>query len=427
MTSVCIIGLGYVGTTVAGCLASRGHHVIGVEKNSKRLHDLQCGKVAMPEPELADLLATAIRQGSLTLEASCERAVAQSELTMLCVGTPAVGSGYDYTDLRAASEEVGRALAASAARRLVVVRSTVTPGTTRGVVIPAIERAAGKRAGAGFGVVYNPEFLREGQAVHDFHEPALVVIGGDEAQDRAALKALYDGIAAPVIETGIETSEMVKLVSNTWHALKVCFANEVGRLSRTLGIDSHELMAIFCRDTRLNISPAYLSPGFAFGGPCLPKDVGALAMLGAQRGTLMPLIEAVLPSNEQHLARAAEIIKQTRAERIGVIGLAHNHKTGDLRDSQAMKLISLLTNGDDRRRVRAFDESVPAATRLNGDDGARVEVVGSIAEVVCWCEVLVIAGRVSQSEIVPRAGQVLIDLVRQHDWHEIAGERLLFV
>ena len=415
MTTVCVIGLGYVGTTVAGCLAAMGHQVIGVEKNPQRLHDLRCGKMAMPEPDLADLLATALAGGTLTIEDKAERAVTRSEITMLCVGTPAVAGGYDYADLRAASEEVGRALVASTTRRLVVVRSTVTPGTTRGVVIPALERAAGKRAGAGFGVVYNPEFLREGHAVHDFREPAIVVIGGDDAPDRAALKALYDGIAAPLIETGIETSEMVKLVSNTWHALKVAFANEVGRVSRALSVDGHELMEIFCQDQRLNISPAYLRPGFAFGGPCLPKDVRALATLGAQRGLLLPLIEAVLPSNDQHVERAAQIIKQTRAERIGIIGLAHNQRTGDLRDSQALRLIAHLTNGDDRRRVRAFDESVPAASSLSMADDARVEIVSALDDVVRWCEILVIAGKADLAHMRPRPGQVVIDLVHEHN------------
>lgn len=410
MTRVCVIGLGYVGTVVAGCLAAMGHRVMGVEKDRQRADDLREGRLAAAEPGLGDLWARALAGGALTVEDSIGYAVERCDVVMLCVGTPAVaGGGFDYGDLRAGCEEVGRALANQAERRLVVVRSTVTPGTTRGVVVPAVERAAGKRAGDGFGVIYNPEFLREGYAVGDFMRPPFVVIGGDDAQDRAQLRELYVGVDGPLVETAVETAELVKLVSNVWHALKVTFANEMGRMSRSLGVNGQELMEIFCRDERLNISAAYLQPGFAFGGPCLPKDVRALMGLGAQRGLMLPLLEAVLPSNDVHVERAAQIIKQTRTERIGVIGLAHNQHTGDLRDSPALRLIGCLTNGELRRRVRAFDESVPVAPVR---DEAQVEVVGCIEDVVRWCEVLVVTTKVDYGQLRLRPGLLVVDLTR---------------
>src|SRR5947207_2369191 len=264
---VSVFGLGYVGSVSAGSFAADGHEVIGVDVNAEKVAAINAGRSPIVEPGLDDLLARNAAEGRLRATTNTAEAIADTEVSLLCVGTPSRKNGsLDLTYLERVSEEVGAALAGKSTYHVVVVRSTVLPGTTHGVVIPALERTSGKKYGDGFGVSVNPEFLREGTALKDFRKPPLTLVGHNHAADAGGMIALYQSIDAPLVTTSIRVAEMMKYTSNAWHALKVCFANEIGNLCKRLGVDSHEVMDIFCRDEKLNLSAYYLKPGFAFGG-----------------------------------------------------------------------------------------------------------------------------------------------------------------
>ncbi|MBA3885405.1 MAG: nucleotide sugar dehydrogenase, partial [Acidobacteria bacterium] len=274
---VSVFGLGYVGNVSAASFAADGHTVVGVDVNPDKVASLNEGRSPIVEKDLDELIRSAAADGSLRATTNTAEAVRDTELSLLCVGTPSRKNGsLDLTYLKRVSEQIGEALRTKDAYHVVVVRSTVLPGTTHDTVIPALEQASGKTYGTGFGVAVNPEFLREGTAIHDFRNPPLTLIGHNYRSDAEPTEALYSKVDAPMVTTSIRTAEMIKYASNTWHALKVCFANEVGNLCKRLDIDSHEVMDIFCRDEKLNLSSYYMKPGFAFGGSCLPKDVRAM-------------------------------------------------------------------------------------------------------------------------------------------------------
>src|SRR5678815_1788835 len=274
---VSVFGLGYVGSVSAASFAADGHEVVGVDENADKVAAVNAGKSPIVEPGLEEQLAEGVSAGRLRATTDTADAVAATEVSLLCVGTPSRKNGsLDLTYLERVASQIGEELAKKDAYHVVVVRSTVLPGTTHEVVIPALERTSGKKYGEGFGVSVNPEFLREGTALKDFRKPPLTLVGHNHAADASGTIALYQAIDAPLISTSIRVAEMMKYASNTWHALKVCFANEIGNLCKRLDVDSHEVMDVFCRDEKLNLSPYYLKPGFAFGGSCLPKDVRAL-------------------------------------------------------------------------------------------------------------------------------------------------------
>jgi GDP-mannose 6-dehydrogenase len=274
---VSVFGLGYVGSVSAASFAADGHEVIGVDVNADKVATVNAGRSPIVEPGLDDLLQRAVSEGRLRATSSTADAIAGSDVSLLCVGTPSRKNGsLDLTYLERVAEQIGVALKDKPNYHVVVVRSTVLPGTTHEIVIPALERESGKKYGDGFGVSVNPEFLREGTALKDFRKPPLTLVGHNHAADASGTIALYQSIDAPLVSTSIRVAEMMKYTSNTWHALKVCFANEIGNLCKRVGVDSHDVMDIFCRDEKLNLSSYYLKPGFAFGGSCLPKDVRAL-------------------------------------------------------------------------------------------------------------------------------------------------------
>jgi GDP-mannose 6-dehydrogenase len=274
---VSVIGLGYVGTVVAGCLAKSGHEVIGVDVQPDKVGLVNAGKSPIIEPEIDAIIEDRVATGHLTATTNLEAAVALTDIVLVCVGTPGHANGrIDLTHLKRVCEEIGAALRTHPGAPVVVIRSTVPPGTTRNVLVPLLEAASGGSAGVEFGVCFNPEFLREGTAVHDFYDPPQTVLGELNHASGDVLAKLYGGLPSPLVRTDLETAEMVKYVCNSWHALKIGFANEIGRLCNAIGIDGHGVMDTFCRDHKLNISPSYLKPGFAFGGMCLPKDLRAL-------------------------------------------------------------------------------------------------------------------------------------------------------
>ena len=419
---VSVFGLGYVGSVSAASLASDGHEVIGVDVNRGKVAAVTAGRSPIVEPGLDEMLARAMTDGRLSATTDTAAAIRETEVSLLCVGTPSRRNGsLDLTYLERVCEQIGRALATTSHYHVVVVRSTVLPGTTHEVVIPTLERESGKTYGDGFGVSVNPEFLREGTALKDFRKPPLTLVGHNHAADASGTIALYQAIDAPLISTSIRVAEMMKYTSNTWHALKVCFANEIGNLCKRLHVDSHEVMDIFCRDEKLNLSPYYLKPGFAFGGSCLPKDVRALQYRAKEVDLDLPMISQILPSNRRQIEHAVEQVLDTGRKKIGLLGFSFKDGTDDLRESPIVILAeTLLGKGVS---LCIYDKHVSLA-RLVGANKAYIEtqiphlsslLCNTIDEVLERSEVVVVGTQ--SPEFVDavtrcRPDQVIIDLVR---------------
>jgi GDP-mannose 6-dehydrogenase len=419
---VAVFGLGYVGSVSAANFAADGHDVIGVDVNADKVTAVNGGRSPIVEPGLDDLLKRAVEEGRLRATASTEAAIAETDLSLICVGTPSRKNGsLDLTYLIRVCEQIGDALKDTAGYHVVVVRSTVLPGTTHAHVIPTLEARSGKKYGEGFGVAVNPEFLREGTALKDFRHPPLTLVGHNHACDAAPTKALYEQIDAPFHSTSIRVAEMMKYTSNAWHAIKVVFANEIGNLCKRTGIDSHEVMDIFCRDEKLNLSSYYLKPGFAFGGSCLPKDVRALQYRAREVDLEMPLINSVLGSNQLQIQHAIDQIIETGKKRIGILGFSFKAGTDDLRESPMVILgEALLGKGFE---LRIYDRNVSLA-RLMGANKQYIEqqiphlsrhLCDSVDDVIAQSDVIVIGNAAPEfSEAVTRCrpDQTIIDLVR---------------
>ncbi len=426
---ISIFGLGYVGAVSAACLARDGHEVIGVDINPMKVQFINDGCSPISEESLDTLIRQGVEQGRLHATTDSRAAVLNSEISLICVGTPSHDNGsLDLTAVRRVCREIGEALAEKQGEHIVVVRSTVLPGTTHRVVVPELEQASSRRVGEGLGVCVAPEFLREGSSVEDFYHPPFTLIGQEEARVGERVARLFAAVEAPVIYTSIPVAEMVKYVCNAYHALKVAFANEIGAICKQLGIDSHEVMDIFCLDRKLNISTAYLRPGFAFGGSCLPKDLRALLYAGHHLDLQLPLLEAVLPSNELQIRRAWEMIQRTGKKQVGVLGLSFKPGTDDLRESPMVALTERLIGKG--YTVWLYDRYVSWA-KLHGANKAYIEreiphisrlLCAELEEVVERSEVLVIGHRFPERDRLQallRADQVVIDLVRlsPDGWH----------
>ena len=348
---ISIFGMGYVGTVSAACLAQDGHEVIGVDPVRTKVDLINSGQSPIIEVDIAEIIAATVKSGRLRATDNQDEAILQTELSFVCVGTPSQSNGnLDLTHIRRVCELIGTALKNKSARHTVVIRSTILPGTMKQIVIPTLEEYSGKKAGVGFGVCNNPEFLREGSAVKDFNAPPKTVIGEVDRESGDTLAALYAKLDAPFIRTDVETAEMVKYVDNSWHALKIGFANEIGNLCKSFAIDSHQVMKIFCEDKKLNISPAYLMPGFAFGGSCLPKDLRALAYKAKMHDLSLPIMNAILPSNELQVANGLRLITEKGQRKIGILGFSFKAGTDDLRESPMIEVIEhLIGKGYDLR------------------------------------------------------------------------------
>jgi GDP-mannose 6-dehydrogenase len=419
---VSVFGLGYVGSVSAASFAADGHHVIGVDVVADKVAAINEGRSPLVEPGLEDLLAEGVRQRRLRATANTEEAVNESDLSLICVGTPSRKNGsLDLTYLTRVCEQIGDAIKQKDGYHVVVVRSTVLPGTTHREVIPVLEARSGKKYGEGFGVAVNPEFLREGTAIRDFRQPPLTLVGHNHAADAAPTKALYDNVDAPLYSTSIRVAEMMKYTSNTWHAVKVVFANEIGNLCKRVGIDSHEVMDIFCQDHKLNLSPYYLKPGFAFGGSCLPKDVRALQYRAKEVDLEMPLIESLLDSNALQVQHALEQIVETGKKKIGLFGFSFKAGTDDLRESPLVILAeALLGKGYE---LCIYDRNVSLA-RLVGANKQYINeqiphlsqhLCDSIDEVIDRSDVIVVGNAAPEFAAAIercRPDQVVLDLVR---------------
>jgi GDP-mannose 6-dehydrogenase len=420
--SISVFGLGYVGCVTAACLAEAGNHIIGVDLNPEKVGMVNDGKSPIVEPGLAQLINEMVGEGRLRATSSCQEAVDASEMAFLCVGTPGDENGQLQLEaLERVCREIGQALKDQERRFTVVVRSTVLPGTAVQTVYPALLSGAGEASGKWLGVASNPEFMREGTALEDFRQPPFTLVGCDDADTATLLRSVYTGIEAPFVETQLRTAETVKYVSNAYHALKICFANEIGDTCAALGADAQEVMRIFCLDDKLNISKAYLRPGFAFGGSCLPKDIKALLYAARHANVHVPLLDAILPSNQAQIAQGIAAVMATGKKRIGIFGLAFKPDTDDLRESPMVALVeALIGKGCD---VRIYDRNVAIARLVGANRSYIVEEIPHISTLMCeqvsdlisHAEVLVIGSADPDANQVLQSAspdQVIVDLTR---------------
>jgi GDP-mannose 6-dehydrogenase len=418
---VSVFGLGYVGCVSAACMAHDGHQVLGVDVNPAKVEKIQRGETPVIETDMDRLISEGVQSGRLSATLDTRHAVMETNISLICVGTPSASNGsLDTTYVEKVAAEIGRILAVKDTYHVVVVRSTVLPSTVREKVIPLLEQHSGKKVGQDFGVSMNPEFLREGSAVKDYHRPSYVVIGEIDERSGAMVEGLYAAVDAPLFHTPLETAEMVKYVSNAFHALKIAFANEIGNLSKAHGIDGQEVMEIFVQDTRLNISSAYLRPGFAFGGSCLPKDLRAILYRAKECDVNVPVLDAVLASNEKQIQMGIKMVERTGCKKVGVMGLGFKSGTDDVRESPAVPLIETLIGRG--YQVVVYDDTV-RPEMLIGANRAFLErelphiasiMRASVDEVVAESEVVVITNGSKFYKSVPammNGDQVLIDLV----------------
>lgn len=418
--TVSIFGLGYVGCVSAACLAALGHEVIGVDVNEQKLEMLEAGRSPIVEPGLDDLVSRTVADDRLRVTSDPHRAVTESDVSLVCVGTPShANGGLELSVVRQVTHQIGATMAGKDDYHCVVVRSTVLPGTIRDTVLPLLEETSGKSSGDHFGVVMNPEFLREGSAIADFRAPSYTVIGSADERAGSTAAHLYDALDAPVIHTDVETAEMVKYAANAFHALKVAFANEIGTLAKHHGVDGRDTMEILCRDERLNISRAYLRPGFAYGGSCLPKDLRALTHRARHIDVAAPLLEGISASNTAHLRRGLDLIEAAGHRSIGILGLTFKPGTDDVRESPMVAVIETLIGKG--YEVRVFDDQL-ALSRLMGKNKSFLESevphIASVLrfdldEVLATCDVIVLGNNSDSFTDVAkrlRSDQLLIDL-----------------
>jgi GDP-mannose 6-dehydrogenase len=420
-----IFGLGYVGCVSAACLARRGHDVVGTDVNADKVRMINDGASPIVEPGAGDLIAEMVAAGRLRATTDPAEAVAASDISLVCVGTPSNKNGsLDLTYVKRACQQIGEAIAAKGRYHIVAIRSTMLPGTVEGTVIPTLEVFSGLRAGRDFGVAINPEFLREGTSLADFDNPPFTLIGADDEDAAAQLRRLYADLDAQVLVVGVREAEMVKYTCNCFHALKVTFANEIGNICKAAGVDSHVVMDVFCQDTKLNLSPYYLKPGFAFGGSCLPKDLRAMVYKARELDVEVPVLGSVLASNRQQVERAVDMVLRTGRRNVGVLGLSFKPGTDDLRESPMVTLIEALIGKG--MKLSIYDREVELA-RLFGANKEYIErgiphisslLKPRLEDVIDGSDVIVIGKKEDEFRMLSDKldnGRVIIDLVRMFD------------
>src|SRR5579872_920527 len=391
-SSVAVLGLGYVGCVTAACLADLGHDVVGVDHDEFKVRKVLEGSAPFYEPGLTEIIADNIRAGRLSASVSVDEALQSADIVMVCVGTPSERNGnLGLEQLRRVCSQIQDHLPHRSDPLIVAIRSTVFPGTCEEVVLPALGRSSAVT------VVSNPEFLREGIAVKDFMDPGLIVVGGDDPAAVRKVAGLYAGLNTQPCLVALRTAEVIKYACNAFHAMKISFANEIGSLCNELGVPGTEVMDTLCRDTKLNVSKAYLKPGFAFGGSCLPKDLRALTYRALRLDLSTPLLDSILPSNEEHIRRAIECVLDLDAEHIGIYGLAFKEETDDLRESPVVTLLEQLVGKG--KEVRVYDPRIRVDDiygsnqrfLLSAVPHIRRLVAGSLDDLLRWSDCLVIA------------------------------------
>jgi GDP-mannose 6-dehydrogenase len=416
---VSVFGLGYVGTVTAGCLADIGHTVIGVDVNELKVASINDGKGPIIEQRINALIETAIKCGKLSATTSADKAIVASDVSLVCVGTPANDNGsLNLKFIEACCHQIGLALAKKPGFHTVAIRSTVLPGNTMGVITPILENYSRKKAGVDFAVCSNPEFLRESSAVEDFMNPPFTLLGSTDGRASSILAEIYRDIHAPLIQTGVEVAEIVKYASNAFHAVKVCFANEIGNICKSAGVDSHKVMNIFLQDRNLNVSSYYLKPGFAFGGSCLPKDVRALTYLAKSKDVSTPLLNSILPSNEEQLRTAIALVTALGKKPVGIYGLAFKAGTDDLRESPMVRLVEyLIGKGYD---LRIYDKNVSLA-KIFGANKEFIQreiphierlLTNSFEELMQFAQVIVVGHPPTAEEASKLGERTIVDLIR---------------
>jgi GDP-mannose 6-dehydrogenase len=411
-----------------------GHNVIGVDLSPTKVEAIEAGRSPIVEPRVGTLIAEAHAAQCLHASADAESAVRNTEISFLCVGTPSLRNGkLDLGHIEPVCRDIGRTLKNKSAFHLVVLRSTVLPGTAETIVIPALEDSSGKKMGKDFGVCVNPEFMREGTAVSDFLEPAMTIIGSSDPSHGDLLREIYKWAPGRVFETSFRAAEMTKYICNAWHAVKVSFANEVGTLARELGVDAESVVEIFTSDTKLNISSSYLKPGFAFGGSCLPKDIRALNYRAKELDLILPLFQSIMPSNEEHLERAVEMVLETGKKKVALLGLSFKAATDDLRESPQVQLAKRLLG--EGRDLKIWDDNVSLGQLIGSNRQYIEDVIPHIGSLLCpdletalaHAEVVVIGTRGLDRETLTRqirSGQIVIDLVNLEKSRRIENDGL---
>ena len=428
---ISIFGMGYVGAVSGACLSGDGNVVIGVDPNQTKVDLINGGASPIVEKDLDVLLQDGVGSGRLSATTNAHEAVHSTDISFICVGTPSQLNGsLDLKYVRYVCEDIGKAIASKNDFHVVVARSTMLPGSMKDVVIPALEEASGKKAGVDFGVCNNPEFLRESTAVYDYNNPPKTVIGETDHRSGNILVKLYERLDAPLIRTTIEAAEMVKYTDNVWHALKVSFANEIGNVCKSIGIDGHEVMSIFCQDTKLNLSPYYMKPGFAFGGSCLPKDVRALSYKAKSLDLDLPIINAIMPNNQKQVDRGFDMITSKGRKKITILGFSFKAGTDDLRESPIVEVIErLIGKGYD---LKLYDKNVSLAALtgankeyiLNAIPHISKLMVDSLEEAIEHGETIVIGNGAKEFKdilSVTDDSKVIVDLVRISDQRSIEG------
>jgi len=417
-----IFGLGYVGCVSAGCFARQGHEVIGVDVNQLKVDIINSGRSPVVEPLIDELIDEAIKGNRLRATNDPGDAVVNSDISLVCVGTPGNHNGsLNLTHVNSACQQIGEAIASKSSYHIVVIRSTMLPGTIEETLLRTLEIYSGKLAGRDFGIAANPEFLREGSSIHDFENPPFTIIGANDEDAAGPVRRLYAHVDAPIIRLGIKEAEMVKYASNSFHALKVTFANEIGNICKAMGVDSHAVMGAFCQDTKLNLSPYYLKPGFAFGGSCLPKDLRAITHKAKELDVETPLLNSVMLSNRQQVERAVDLVLQTGRKKVGVLGLSFKSGTDDLRESPMVALIETLIGKG--LKLAIYDRDVELA-RLFGANKEYIEreiphisqlMRADLGEVIDGSEVIIIGKKEDEFRKLSdklNNGRLIIDLVR---------------
>ena len=419
---ISVFGLGYVGVVSAACLARDGHTVVGVDPNETKVKLINSGRTPIIEAEVEELISEAVAAGRLTAGQDAAAAVRDSDLSLICVGTPSQSNGsLDLRYVKAVCAEIGRAIREKDSYHVVVMRSTMLPGSMLEVVVPALESSSGKSAGTGFGVAINPEFLREGSAVFDYRNPPKTVIGCSDDRSGEIVAGLYRHLPAELVVTDLKTAEMVKYVDNVWHALKIGFANEMGNVAKALNVDSHRVMDIFCLDTKLNLSSYYLKPGFAFGGSCLPKDLRAFTYKARMLDLKVPILESILPSNELQIRKGVDMVTAKGGRKIGILGFSFKAGTDDLRESPVVELIERLIGKG--YELRVYDRNVNLARLVGANRDYILNRIPHIAalmvedmdDAIKDADVVVIGNGDPEFRDVPErlaVGQHLVDLVR---------------